>query len=262
MEMAFALILSPAGKKSLSVRTEISTNRKSFEQLNQFSGLVVYETDLPYLKIDPSLLTVNELRDRALIYVDGYFVGVLSRENSIKSLPISSGFGKRLQIVVENQGRINFVVANDTKGIFGPITVQQTDGKMIELNDNWESISMPLEIKEIQKLIEEQKREHIDIKIHRNGLLLEGPIVFVGEFTISSAAILDTYLNPSDWGKGVVYINGFNLGRYWPLVGPQKTIYVPKELLKSGINQIIMIEYQKSSIDSVINFTSHPQLDG
>ena len=44
--------------------------------------------------------------------------------------------------------------------------------------------------------------------------------------------------------KGVAWINGFNLGRYWPAVGPQMTLYVPKFLLKQNpdVNNIILFE--------------------
>ena len=39
------------------------------------------------------------------------------------------------------------------------------------------------------------------------------------------------------WRKGVVFINGFNLGRYWD-VGPQRTLYVPAPLMRLGVNQV------------------------
>lgn len=34
----------------------------------------------------------------------------------------------------------------------------------------------------------------------------------------------DTYLNIGAWGKGLAFINGFNLGYYWPLRGPANTM--------------------------------------
>lgn len=90
----------------------------TFEKLGQNSGLVLYETFLPSnVGIDPTLLTVNELRDRALVFIDKWLIGILSRENDIKSLPIHSFAGRKLQILVENQGRINFNVFNDIKVI-------------------------------------------------------------------------------------------------------------------------------------------------
>lgn len=59
-----------------------------------------------------------------------------------------------------------------------------------------------------------------------------------------------------------MFINGFNLGRYWPLVGPQITIYIPKELLKVGINEITMLELQTAPDNGKITLTDVPNLDG
>ena len=52
----------------------------------------------------------------------------------------------------------------------------------------------------------------------------------------------DTFLSTPGWHKGVAFINGFNLGWYWPAVGPQMTMYVPGPLLKGGENELILLE--------------------
>lgn len=211
-------LLSPFGLEVLTKKQEISKLPKSFEELDQFSGLVLYETVLPKQEIDPTVLTVNKLHDRAFVYVDREFIGTLSRQNKISSLPLYAGMaGKKLQILVENQGRINFNIANDTKGILGPVTIQKLNGSTIELFD-WSSYSLPLESKQIQKFVGAQKNA---TKRQQEGtFLFSGPVVFYGELNISDEPT-DTYLDTEGWGKGVAYVNGFNLGRYWPLVGPQ-----------------------------------------
>lgn len=118
---AAGLLLSESGRQYLG-RTATgqstviqSVDLQTFEQLNQFSGFVLYETDLPTFERDPAALKITELRDRAQIYIDQLFVGTLSRENVISSLPIHAGYGSKLQILVENQGRINFNDTNDIK---------------------------------------------------------------------------------------------------------------------------------------------------
>ena len=98
----------------------------SFEKMNQYSGFILYETNLPVLKRDPAVLKLNQLRDRAYVYVDRNFVGVLSRANNIYALPLSLGMGKKLQIFVENEGRINYGIPNDFKGILGNVTFGDT----------------------------------------------------------------------------------------------------------------------------------------
>lgn len=63
-------------------------------------------------------------------------------------------------------------------------------------------------------------------------------------------------------GKGIAFVNGFNLGRYWPVIGPQITIYVPKDLLKMGTNKLVLIELQKAPDNGTVLFTDTPNLDG
>lgn len=114
--MTIGTLLSADGRKYLGtngIRTNLIP--LSFEQLQQFSGLVLYETTLPQIDINPTLLTVNKLHDRAHILLDGILIGILSRENNINSMPINAGRGQKLQIFVENQGRINFNVFDDHK---------------------------------------------------------------------------------------------------------------------------------------------------
>jgi len=71
-------------------------------------------------------------------------------------------------------------------------------------------------------------------------------------------------LDVSGWGKGILYINGFNLGRYWPSVGPQITMYVPGEILQKGTNEMVIIELQRLSPrnDYHVRFVNASLLDG
>ena len=59
----------------------------------------------------------------------------------------------------------------------------------------------------------------------------------------------DTFLDMSGWGKGLVWVNGFNLGWYWPLLGPQLTMYVPGPLLKVSGNSVVLLEFAKEASD-------------
>lgn len=69
------------------------------------------------------------------------------------------------------------------------------------------------------------------------------------------------YLDTIGWGKGVAFVNGFNVGRYWPLVGPQRTLYVPRELLHYGVNDVTLVELQRWSADGTMTFVDKPILD-
>jgi beta-galactosidase len=60
------------------------------------------------------------------------------------------------------------------------------------------------------------------------------------------------------WGKGVVWVNGHNLGRYWA-IGPQQTLYVPAEWLKKGQNTVTVLEMLKTK-QATLSFLDHPIL--
>jgi len=92
-----------------------------------------------------------------------------------------------------------------------------------------------------------------------SGTLNNGPVFLRGHFTISGQP-LDTYLDTTGWGKGVAFINGYNLGRYWPLVGPQITLYVPAPYLRTGENELIILELEYISQTRKMKFQIVPNL--
>ena len=235
-------LLSKEGKTFFSNGTVSNKPKpKTFEELDQYSGLVMYETWVDHINIYSSLLTVNGLRDRAYVYVDQLFMGTLSRQNAQYSLTLKSYTGAKLQILVENQGRINYGTANDTKGIIGDVIIKTLDDQEISLED-WSNTPYPLEQAQVARLLEdidEYESEDFSQK------LMSGPKVYYGTFRVGS--VHHTYLNTKGWGKGVAYINGFNLGRYWPLAGPQLTLYVPQEILHYGRNSLLLIEYEQTN---------------
>ncbi|XP_046804398.1 beta-galactosidase [Lucilia cuprina] len=244
-------LLSAEARKRLSTGIVTADKPKTFEALNQYSGLVLYETFLPATKHDPAILHVPGLHDRAYVYVDDEFVGILSREIPVYDLPISISAGKKLQLFVENQGRINYGPIIDFKGIISDVMF---DNKVLK---NWNMTKYPLEsYEDIETLIEKQgsKLNEIDSV----NMLQNGPTIFYGSFQIRDLKPYDTYVDTTGWSKGLLFVNGENLGRYWPVVGPQITLYVPAEVLKVGVNNIVLIEYQRASSSSEITFTDEP----
>ena len=85
---------------------------------------------------------------------------------------------------------------------------------------------------------------------------MSSPILFKGKFTLNNLG--DTYLDFTQWGKGAVWINGNNIGRYW-FIGPQQTLYVPVELLKEGENEIIVFKMLRKANE--LNAIDLPILD-
>jgi beta-galactosidase len=99
---------------------------------------------------------------------------------------------------------------------------------------NWQMFSLPM--KEV-KNIRFDKKATPGVPVLKSGL-----------FNLDEVG--DTYLDMSNWGKGVVWINGHNLGRYWQ-IGPQQTIYVPVEWLKKGSNEVVVFEMLKTGEDKL-----------
>jgi beta-galactosidase len=100
--------------------------------------------------------------------------------------------------------------------------------------------------------------DNIDsIKIKTIGASGDLPAIKKGTFDLEVVA--DTYFDMSDWGKGVVWVNGHHLGRYWS-IGPQQTIYMPAEWLKKGRNTVTILELIKAG-NTVLKTVDKPVLD-
>lgn len=121
-------------------------------------------------------------------------IGILSRENGIFSLPISAGIGCILQILVENQGRINFNIADDLKGVIGNISL---NNKPIY---KWNTTGFPLD--DSSKFNYLNGCGDCEYEEKTNAVRLSsGPVIFKGSFNLSASDIHDTYINPVKWGK-------------------------------------------------------------
>jgi len=196
----------------------------TFEKLNQAYGFVLYRTTLTGGKT--GTLKLNELRDYAVIMVNGKRAGILDRRHKQDNLQLTLPKGRvTLDILVENLGRINFgpYLLKNQKGITQNVLFNGTE------IDNWKMYGLPFN--QVNNIVYNNKKSN------------DAPSVQKGTFNLATTA--DTYLDMSGWGKGVVWVNGHNLGRYW-YIGPQQTLYVPVEWLKKGRNEIVVLELIKS----------------
>ena len=196
----------------------------TMEELDQDYGFILYKTTIKG-KLEALKLNLQEVRDRALIYLNGEYQGVIDRNNKQEILLSANGPESTLEILVENMARINYgPLLKDPKGI--------TEGVRIgnQFLFNWDIYTIPL--KDIE-----------NIK-YGNGNKEEYPTFYRGSFEVKEGG--DTYLDFEGWKKGVVFINGFNLGRYWK-AGPQKRLYLPAPLLKEGTNEIVVFELHKDN---------------
>jgi beta-galactosidase len=196
----------------------------SFEDLNQAYGYVLYRTTVN--GGSKQLLKIKDLRDYGIVFINGKRAGILDRRLYQDSLLVDLPKGKvRLDILVENLGRINYgpYLLKNKKGITEKVLL---NGKEIK---GWQMFKLPF--------------NNINVlKVKATKPLQNAPVVKKGYFIIDQPA--DTYLDFSNWGKGVVWVNGHNLGKYWE-IGPQQTVYVPVEWLKPGKNDIVIFELIK-----------------
>ena len=198
-----------------------SVQPKPFEYYKHYYGFAIYRTKLIGHK--KGKLVITDLHDYATIFIDGNYVGTINRangENSI-NLPETKSKYPVLEIFVEGMGRINFAQELiDRKGITERVTL---NGMTLM---NWEVFCLPMGNKYLNNLI-----------LNKNNK--KPGIFFKGKFLLSKVA--DTYIDMSNYKKGIVWVNGHNLGRYWN-IGPQHSLYCPAPFLKKGKNEIIVFD--------------------
>ncbi|XP_014053047.1 beta-galactosidase-1-like protein 2 [Salmo salar] len=206
----------------------------------QSYGYTLYET---IITSGGSLKSGDNVRDRALVFVDRHYIGIFKHQNL--ELAVPDGKEKRtLSLLVENCGRVHYGKALDKqrKGLVGDILLNNT----------------PLRDFTIYSL--DMKTSFIDSLNQAPWMSLPHvpsfPGFFLGRmFTYGYPS--DTFVKLPGWGKGVVFINGLNLGRHW-YIGPQQTLYLPGPFLNSGVNQVIVFEEQEA--DYKITFEETPDL--
>lgn len=216
-----------------------SASPLSMEALGQDYGFVLYEHDVNQT-LDGLLQPGDRPRDRVIVIVNGVRVGVIDNiyahpnNVSLQLVP-----GDSLQLLVENLGRVDYwslesdvfdALLDPYKGIVGNVSV---GGSILE---SWTMTPLPLD-------------EVPEVSPSTNlSSLGQTPIFYSGSFALDSnvteSAQLDTFVSIPNGVKGVVWVNGFNLGRYW-VIGPQQSLYLPGTVLKAGeTNEIVVLELE------------------
>ena len=190
---------------------------RAMETFGQSYGYILYRTTLA----GPAHgdLVIRDVRDYAQVFLNGRPQGTLDRRLGGDRIAIDSpASGARLDILVENTGRVNFtkVLRDERKGITKSVTLGDA-----ELT-GWEVFSLPMSSAPRHALRKEGP---------------DGPGFYRGTFRLATTG--DTFLDTRGWDKGTVWINGHHLGRFWS-IGPQQTLYVPGPWLRAGVNEVIV----------------------
>ncbi|MBQ8210118.1 MAG: beta-galactosidase [Clostridia bacterium] len=213
---------------------------KFMEDLGQNYGFVLYSTELEGPREDWEL-NFDAVHDRAVVFVNGKYKGYVERtrhKDTIR-IPLKKGEKAKLDILCENMGRVNYGnKIMDRKGLSG-IRFG------LQYHFGWDMYSLPMT--DLSALEYEPNTGRTKVASFLKGNLnIEGKPC-------------DTFIKLDGFHKGIVVVNGFNLGRYYNDAGPQKTLYVPAPMLKEGDNEVIVFETDKTS-RGYVTFTDKPKL--
>jgi beta-galactosidase len=208
----------------------------TFDELDFAGALMLYEAALPEdaaWSNGTATLAFEEIRDLAWVRMDGRAVGRLSRSLGEHALEVPEG--RRLQVLVEDQGRVNYDTRlGEAKGIIGAATLA---GIPIV---GWTTTRI-----DVQASADAAARSVGD-----PGAARGFGIAAIGAFTLDTQT--DLFLDTTSMGKGYVFVNGFHLGRYWRS-GPQRSLYVPAPVTRAGENELVILELETVT-DRLVRF--------
>ncbi|MEV0616793.1 glycoside hydrolase family 35 protein [Nonomuraea sp. NPDC050404] len=214
-----------AGLRAVPAPTSSGPRPASFERLGLDAGMVLH-TARPRIPAGEHRLTLTDVRDRALVFADGVLLGVAGPGSP--ELPIhGTGAVVRLEVLVESLGRVNYGPGlGRHKGLLGPVLV---DRRIVQ---GWDNTPIAL-----------QEWSADELSKATNAGLEDGDAGFaVATVRVDTPA--DTFLALPGSGRGLVWVNGFLLGRHWD-IGPQVTLYCPAPLLRTGENVVTVLELER-----------------
>ena len=209
------------------------------EDLGQSYGYLLYRTEASW-DADEEKIRVIDGRDRMQLFVDGKLMATQYQAEIGQDIFVAGEkkVTHRIDILMENMGRVNyghkFLADTQRKGIRTGVC------KDLHFLLNWQQYPLSFE-----------NTENIDFS---KGWQPEQPAFYAFDFEMK--ALKDTYLDLSGFGKGLAFVNGVNIGRFWN-VGPTLSLYIPHSLLKEGHNRIIIFETEGEYEES-INLVNQP----
>ncbi|KAF5192757.1 Beta-galactosidase [Thalictrum thalictroides] len=241
-----------------------SGNPLPMESVGQMFGLLLYVSE--YSAKEKGILSIPKVHDRAQVFIsctsedyrrNPVYVGTIERwSNLALEIPrIACVSNIRLSVLVENMGRLNYgSYIYDRKGILSDVIL---DGKVLY---GWKMLPISLQnLNNISKV--NPIAQFSDFVVAKSFSLITStmPGFYKGSFKIDTInQVNDTYLSFNGWSKGIAFVNDFNLGRFWPLRGPQCNLYVPAPILRQGENIVVILELETPNIELVVSSVDQP----
>ncbi|MEU4791647.1 glycoside hydrolase family 35 protein [Micromonospora tulbaghiae] len=227
-----------AGVRAVPAREYTGPRPATFEQLGLDAGMVLH-TAHPRIPPGEHTIALNDVRDRAVVLVDGVPLGVADAAHPTLRVH-GTGAVVRLEILVESLGRINYgPLIGQHKGLLGPVLV---DRRIVH---GWTSTAVALP-------------DWTSADLFR--ATGAGPARTAAGFAVATVHVdtpADTFLALPDSVHGMLWVNGFLLGRYWD-IGPQVTLYCPAPLLHAGENTVVVLETDR--LGTVLELRDAPEL--
>jgi beta-galactosidase len=207
-------------------------------------GTILYRTTVP--AGPAATVEASDVHDFGHVFLNGQGLGVMDRRSHIFTVRLPErGQAGTLDIIVETAGRVNFgPEVLDRKGLYGPVHISSRNGKKEELAGPWQIFCVPLADGPSPAL---KFKEGVPT----------GPAFY--ELTVNIQQPADTFLDMHNWGKGIVWVNGHCLGRFWN-IGPTQTMYLPGPWLQAGANRIVVLDFLGPQTPSLAGL-EHPILN-
>ncbi len=223
---------------------KLSKKISPMEKFDQGWGTILYRIKLPQVA-EGTVLKITEQHDWTQVYINGKLLKRLDRRQGEQEVTLPAiPSGATLDLLVEAMGRVNFDKSiHDRKGITEKVELVK-NGKATELN-GWTIYNFPVDY------------DFAKNKKFKKSKKISSPAYYRATFNLNKVG--DTFLNMETWGKGLVWVNGHAMGRFWE-IGPQQTLFMPGCWLKEGENEIIVFDI-KGPEKAVVNGLEKPILD-
>jgi beta-galactosidase len=230
----------------------------SMDSLGRYTGFALYRAEIDIA--GPAVLEIDEVRDRAQVFLDGTPIGVFARDHHDRSIALPTDARGVLEILVEDQGRVDYGPRiGEPKGLIGgaringepllrwlvlPLELDPTAGTSAPGATGAGAPDVPDASGGFAGVI-----RALSAVAPGEASVVSGPAFALGRFDlppVRPGQSADLFLDTRSWGKGVVWVNGFCLGRYWSR-GPQHTLYVPAPVLRESGNEIVVLELHSAA---------------
>ena len=204
-----------------------------FAALGSRRGYALYTATVPPLAVASPLAA--DVRDKGWVLAAGKFVGTLGwwrldgdGDDAGPVMIPASKSPQRLDILVANLGRCCDALRDlscGRRGILGNVTV---GGVVLA---PWTMTPLPLDGESAFSKVAWSSNSP-----------QRGPTLFRGTLVVPDGDPRTTFLRVGDgWTSGFVVVNGFHLGRF-DVRGPQRTLLVPRAVLRAGDNEVIAFD--------------------